>query len=473
MDKQRQDEFWEDRLKQTIREAESNPDAQAWDTPSDAVWAKVAETLEKKRRRIIPLYLVWGSLAAALLLTLGGIWLNTEGSVPDDALTAEKPALNTNVNASPNTNGAMDTEPCAPIEHLTEMPLQIPNRNAPLRHDPIEVVEPQINNTSGNTKNIQTTTPPFAPHEVPENSPVQSNQTTNIAAALLIAPFEKLATLSTELLERKAEETGFDPMPQKKQPGKIQWWAGVHGGPVYAANSVRTRQPGSLFFLNQEVTQWSSERGIDVKMVLPSGWYAGAGVGHYSIRQNATQVFRLRFARARERQLPSGEWESTYALSVPSSFGDTEAELDLRRDDSTPLQEGQLLVVETRSTQALQYLTYNIGTGFLKASGRWQFGGGAGIAFNVLQERKFTLTARARQAGIRLPVARTRSVFSDASGHSTDFQLNASIGYRVNSRWMLGVEPTLRHSLSPVVQHSNFSTAATAASLQLSVHYLL
>ena len=160
-------------------------------------------------------------------------------------------------------------------------------------------------------------------------------------------------------------------------------------------------------------------------------------------------------------------------LSVPSSYGDSEAELDLRRDDSHVLQEGQMLVVETKSTQALQYLSYRIGSGFLKSSGRWKYGAGAGIALNVLQKREFTLTAQSRQMGIRLPVTRIRRSFNEASNNTTDLQLSATLGYRVSPRWMVGVEPTLRHSLSPVVRHSGFSTAATSASLQLSVHYLL
>ncbi len=301
--------------------------------------------------------------------------------------------------------------------------------------------------------------------------PLENTITQEASASFSVV--DPLATLEATLVSRTPEQTLFSTIPVKAQDSKIQWWAGVHSGPVYAANAVRTSQPGALLFRQQEISQWSSERGLNLKMVLPSGWYAQAGMSQYGIRQSASQVFRLRFERARERQLPSGEWESTFALSVPSSYGDSEAEIDLRRDDSNILQEGQMLVVETKSTQALQYLSYRIGSGFLKSSGRWRYGAGAGIALNVLQKREFTLTAQSRQMGIRLPVTRIRRSFNEASNNTTDLQLSATLGYRVSPRWMVGVEPTLRHSLSPVVRHSGFSTAATSASLQLSVHYLL
>ena len=101
------------------------------------------------------------------------------------------------------------------------------------------------------------------------------------------------------------------------------------------------------------------------------------------------------------------------------------------------------------------------------------YGAGAGIALNVLKAREFSLTAQSRQAGIRLPETRIRRSFSEAKGNTTDLQLSATLGYRMSPRWMVGIEPTLRHSLSPVVRHSGFSTAATSAGLQLSVHYLL
>ena len=89
MNTPRQDEFWEDRLRQTIRDAESDPEAQAWDTPSEAVWEQVSEVLEEKRRRL-PLLLWWGSLAAGVLLTVGGLWLVAENQLQLRSQQAEK-----------------------------------------------------------------------------------------------------------------------------------------------------------------------------------------------------------------------------------------------------------------------------------------------------------------------------------------------------------------------------------------------
>lgn len=473
MDKLRQDEFWEDRLRQTIRDAESDPEAQAWDTPSDAVWAQVSGALEEKRRR--PLLLWWASLAAMVLLTFGAIWFVSQNQSPVRGLQTENPELQIPEKAQHNTLAEAEVTICPPAP-ATESSIQRRSKMQRTWEEIGKSIDNQSNKKVDKTP-VQTQLPNLTPDVSTVGNaklplmPLENTITQEASASFSVV--DPLATLEATLVSRTPEQILFSTIPVKAQDSKIQWWAGVHSGPVYAANAVRTSQPGALLFRQQEISQWSSERGLNLKMVLPSGWYAQAGMSQYGIRQSASQVFRLRFERARERQLPSGEWESTFALSVPSSYGDSEAEIDLRRDDSNILQEGQMLVLETKSTQALQYLSYTIGSGFLKSSGRWRYGAGAGIALNVLQKREFTLTAQSRQMGIRLPVTRIRRSFNEASKNTTDLQLSATLGYRVSPRWMVGVEPTLRHSLSPVVRHSGFSTAATSASLQLSVHYLL
>jgi len=471
----RQDEFWEDRLRQTIRDAETDPEAQAWDTPSEAVWEQVSGTLEEKRRRL-PLLFWWSSLAALVLLTSGGIWL---------ALEKQPPVLNPqveNVEAQFPGKGQVNRQPQteSPANLLTpansKIPAQARSENRRIIAQAKKRIDNQVIKQSENNISSTHSTFPSPESLTSGNAGLPSTQVENALNPVgftRIEAVEPLATLETALLPNTSAPTSFPAIPVKTDQSKLQWWAGIRGGPVYAVNSVRSRQPGALLFRNQETSQFSSEWGLNLKMVTPSGWYAQAGVGQFGMRQSASQVFRLRFERARERQLPSGEWESTFALSVPSSFGDSEAELDLRRDDSNTFQEGQILIVETKTSQALAYLSYSLGSGFLKSSGRWTYGAGAGIALNVLQSREFTLTAQSRQAGIQLPVTRIRRSFSEASAQTTDLQLSATLGYRMSPRWMIGVEPTLRHSLSPVVRHSGFSTAATAAGLQLSVHYLL
>lgn len=484
MDKLRQDDFFENRLRQTIRDAESDPEAQAWDTPSEAVWEGISDALEEKRRRL-PLLLWWGSLAAVVLLTLGGLWLMLENQTTVQHPQAQKdetiiPGKGLDNSQADKTESTIC--PPAPANSGTLLKHNVLTRRALAKVK--EIIDNQINTEFDQSVTLSNTvqTPQTSDHDPTAIKSAQQNNIWHQQGNTVMeigpivakyAPVAPIATIETGTISGAPETEQFSPIPVKARDAKIQWWAGVRGGPVYAANAVRTNQPGALLFRQQETSQWSSERGLNLKMVLPSGWYAQAGIGQYGIRQSASHVFRLRFERARERQLPSGEWESTFALSVPSSYGDSEAEIDLRRDDSDVLQEGQVLVVETKTTQALQYLSYSLGSGFLKSSGRWMFGAGAGIALNVLQEREFTLTAQSRQMGIRLPVTRIRRTFSEASNNTTDLQLSATLGYRVSPRWMIGVEPTLRHSLSPVVRHSGFSTAATSTGLQLSVHYLL
>lgn len=477
MNTPRQDEFWEDRLRQTIRDAESDPEAQAWDTPSEAVWEQVSEVLEEKRRRL-PLLLWWGSLAAGVLLTVGGLWLVAENQLQLRSQQAEKTEQQISGKGQLHPEKAVSEAPSigSPSATDTEIPGQQrssrqgkPEKNSKItQHQASQQVDqnPAKNRILNLTPEFSTNNSTALPSTQPENDASQ-------AVVVNFDAVDPLTTLEAASVSMKFGQAGFSTLPVKTPKQKIQWWAGVHAGPVYTVNSVRTHHPGALLFRKQETSQLSSEQGVAVKMVLPSGWYAQAGISQYRIRQSASQVFRLRFERARERQLPSGEWESTFALSVPSSYGDSEAEIDLRRDDSNLLQEGQTLIVETKSTQALQYQSYCLGSGFLKSSGRWMYGAGAGIALNVLKAREFSLTAQSRQAGIRLPETRIRRSFSEAKGNTTDLQLSATLGYRMSPRWMVGIEPTLRHSLSPVVRHSGFSTAATSAGLQLSVHYLL
>jgi hypothetical protein len=470
----RQEEFWEEHLRQTIRDAESDPEAQAWDTPSEAVWEGVSGALEEKRRRL-PLLLWWGSLAAIVLLTLGGTWFVLNNQWSGRSPQTENAASRIHNNQQDNSLVEEAADLCPPVP-ATETSVQRHSVTEQALEETGKLIEGDLN------KKVNKAIIASQLHKSTHDDLMLGNavlplipleNTTNQKPSESFAAVSPLTTLEAALVSNTPEQTLFSTIPVKAQGAKIQWWAGVRSGPVYAANAVRTNRPGALLFRQQETTQWSAERGLNLTMIAPSGWYTQVGISQYSIRQNASQVFRLRFERARERQLPSGEWESTFALSVPSSFGDSEAEIDLRRDDTNALQEGQVLVVETKSTQALQYLSYSMGSGFLKSSGRWKYGAGAGIALNVLQKREFTLTAQSREMGIRSPVTRIRRSFSEASNQTTDLQLSAKLGYRVSPRWMVGVEPTLRHSLSPVVRHSSFSTAATSASLQLSVHYLL
>ncbi|MFM9949244.1 MAG: hypothetical protein ACKV1O_14990, partial [Saprospiraceae bacterium] len=369
MDKLRQDEFWENRLRQTIRDAESDPEAHAWDTPSENVWEGVSEALEEKRRRL-PLLLWWGSLAAVVLLTLGGgLWLMLENQTTVPHPQAEKDAAIIPGKGLDNSQAEAESTICSPATANSDTQLK---HNVLTQHA-LAKAKKSIDNQF-NTKFDQSITSvnPVQIPQTPDHDPtaIISSQQNNIwlqqdntvmeiaPIATKFDPVAPIATLETGTISGAPETEQFSPIPVKARDSKIQWWAGVRGGPVYAANAVRTNQPGALLFRQQETSQWSSERGLNLKMVLPSGWYAQAGVSKYGIRQSASQVFRLRYERARERQLPSGEWESTFALSVPSSYGDSEAEIDLRRDDSDVLQEGQVLVVETKTTQALQYLSY-------------------------------------------------------------------------------------------------------------------
>lgn len=465
MDTPQQNQDWEARLRQTMQEAEAQPLAEAWDTPSDAVWAGVSAALEEKKRKRLLLLWWWGAGVTVLLLLSGFAFFQYSKSPTIESKSQADKTLpkDQNLHTKPSYSEAQKT--IRPSESTVAI---VPKFQADK-----STIETKSEASTNTLKISKTHISPILPSSIDSAAAVAFSPQTQQDAADAVALFSNLTTLSLAPVEstKTSANTSLSQIKIEPLRSKMQWWVGVYGGPIYTISKVSTSQPASLFFRKQENAEWSLARGLQVKMLSPSGWYGQFGLGVYSIRQSASQVFRLRFNQMQERQLPTGEWESTYALSMPSSYGETEAEIDLRRDDSMPLQEGQIVVVETHSTQVLQYHNYSLGAGFLKSSGRWLYGVGAGLGLNVLQDRAFSLRARSRQAGIRLPQIRIRQALSEASDRSADLQLSGTLGYRFTQQWMLALEPTLHHNLSPVARNSAFSTAATTAGLQLSLNF--
>nr|HQU57762.1 hypothetical protein [Saprospiraceae bacterium] len=230
-------------------------------------------------------------------------------------------------------------------------------------------------------------------------------------------------------------------------------------------------QPVRPIFEAREQGQGSMEFGVRAGLQLSRRWALESGVGAFSIRQQSRQLFRIIFDPSREQPDGSGVLESTYALAVPSAFGESQIEVGLRRAASQQIIPGEAIGLEISSRQQLRFVSIPLVARYDLLSGRFGLGVKGGLAFNFLQATSLQTAVQIHRSGLRAPVTRVRQRFSEVRDTNLDYILGLSARYRLWAGLEAELQPAYRRNLQPITARQDFLTRSYALGLQLGVNY--
>lgn len=283
---------------------------------------------------------------------------------------------------------------------------------------------------------------------------------------------ERLAVLPL-FASSVAIEAGPTPLPVRPvdfiKKSDVRFYAGGYVSPNFTSRELHPARGAVLpLFKEEESAEWATEGGLKAGVVFSGRWSLESGVGFYSIRQSSRHPFRIFFDPERESENSEGDYVATYALSVSSSFGNSEMEVDLSRSRNQSLRPGEAVLLEVETRQELNFVTIPLTASYHIRKGRFDFRLRGGFALNILEEKNFTGVVRSRRAGLQSRSVRVRSVFEEARKTGVDYVLGLGAGYRITPQLTLALEPTYRRSLSPTAEDGeSFRTNSYALGLHV------
>jgi hypothetical protein len=234
----------------------------------------------------------------------------------------------------------------------------------------------------------------------------------------------------------------------------------------------RSGQPGRALFEAQENGRGALEGGLRAGVQLSRRWALESGLSAFSLQQESRQAFRVQYDPGRERPVGGGQVEATYALAVPSAYGTSEVEIDLRRAAGQRMLPGTHVAIEVHAQQRLRFVSIPLSARCqVLEAGRFQLGVKAGLALSFLRSSSLHTAVQSRRAGLDVLDTRVRERFTELRSTNLDYLVGLSAHYRLASRWGLAVEPTYRQNLQPLAEGLHFASSAYAWGLQAGLNY--
>lgn len=426
-------------------------DQDAWDIPSQQVWEGVAAAIRKRRRRLL---FWWWFGGVGSLLILGGLllvfynkneWINS--SKTGNAI--DPPILPTAV---------LEEKPCPPdaenqITHILEKKKAIEHR------------DPAITTMANTRRPIEKAlvNENIAQVGIGEIAPSEGQQLLSSGMVDLIP------TTSPGLLPPVSRSEHL--MPKVLKNRAVNYWAaGYFSIPI----RVKIISSGEVLPLNsqgRESSQWEQEFGIQGGVSLGK-WRFYSGVGKYGLSLHTEQITRIVFNPQEERPVNDNTFESTYALSIPSSYGNADTEVDLRRDRNTTVDAGSIVMVRIQTDQQLKYLEIPFGLSYLLLQkGHFYANAGGGLFVNKLRSQNGTLTAESRHAQFNLRRIRALRQANSVDDLRWDYWLNAELGYRFDTKVSAFAAPAFRQSFTPLSELRTATSQVGGFSLFLGLRY--
>lgn len=245
--------------------------------------------------------------------------------------------------------------------------------------------------------------------------------------------------------------------------------AGITGSRIrYAAGSGT-----SPFFRDWEKADLSEEWGVNIAVDLGRNWSIHSGFGKYGIRQVSRQVFLVRYDPSLEIATSSGEYKSDYQLKAQSSLGESDIEVEFRRQNSQPAPANQTVRVAVGLRQRIDYTTIPLMIGYSRPIGPFDLGVRAGSSVNFVGRQSLSASAQSQLQGIRTHAARVLRTFRTDRQTIFNLELGADLAYNAGKNWQLFLGPHYRTNLIPVKKAEEFDTKTYAWSLQLGLNFKL
>lgn len=279
-------------------------------------------------------------------------------------------------------------------------------------------------------------------------------------------PFIDIPDRPVVLLPGRIPDTAIPVTPVKKW----SFYAGAYVAPNLTSGITKSLR-GPLLFRTFEKEQWSNEAGIKFGVMIGDHWKISTGLGLFNAALNSRQVFRIEYDHSLETQV-GDEYQSTYALSVPSSYGSADLEVDFRRSSSDQLSQGQNILLDVITRQRLKFINVPLLIGYEWGTKRLKYGVQTGLALNILNTTVLEAEISSRNMRFRrYNQPRVTRQFTETRKTGFDYVLSASLAYDLSPSVRFSVEPVFRKSVTPVVSTEDFSNKLYGVGLQLGAYY--
>jgi hypothetical protein len=278
----------------------------------------------------------------------------------------------------------------------------------------------------------------------------------NLKAPAHLPAVENL-TVNQSFLALPERPHGQLPIPGDIKPvGNLSFYAGAYIAPNFTNSHTKTIR-GPLLFRSMEKESWSHERGVKAGMIFSNGLKISTALGFYDAALMSRQKFRITYDPSIETPVDN-EYESTYTLSVPSSYGSTEMEVDFRRSSSDQLSQGQNVLLDVITRQRLKFVNIPLLVGYESGVGKFKYALQTGLALNILNTSTFGAEVQSRSLKLRrFNGPRVTKQFTETRKIGYDYVLTAGLSYEITPAVRISFEPHFRTNITPLVSTEDFS----------------
>lgn len=497
----------ENNIRRSVREWEEAPPA-GWDTPSPALWDKIAAATPPPPAATGLIWWKWLSGALLVLgVVAGSLWWTYKPSTPEKqtptpvqtplmAEQSEQPAADPQPES--DQQALPETPAAAPVQ-ANELPKRVSSAHISTRKTPASSIR---NAASGEREGLSKTDNLIQNEEdanagLPTQNeatraelPVPASESSQFAALpetqdgagtplaeapalVLWSPTAPLESAATELLALPAPSVALPASSVKRAPKRGHFYAGVMAAPNETFRRIQSDRPIAqlpAFLKENESATWATEYGVRVGWQPNRRFALSMGVGSYNMSMKTQHRFRVPFDPGRERPIGNNNFESSYNLSVPSSYGDANVEVAVQRPGNQPLIPGQFLTVDTRTQTELRYTNIPLtATYFLHSSPRLSIGIKGGVALSLLDKQDFSATSTISMRGLRTRNITVQRQAPDIQKTMVDYHLGAALWYRPAPGWALCIEPSYRQAAGAAIEYEAYSVSQYAWGVQLGV----
>ncbi|GJM31198.1 MAG: hypothetical protein DHS20C18_01990 [Saprospiraceae bacterium] len=443
-----------------------------WDIPSDAVWAGIDQGLTKPT--VLTNKWPWQKWALVACLLIGIVLIGFQ--------------INTNIQLKKQLS-AQSTQIEILQGNLNQL-LAEKQQEGSTHQQTVEEVEPKYPTltqySKSNTvtpgaikenKTAPTATPPFSI----ENTTIIPKVTSDPLPSMSIGRIERDQKITTILpaSDRNMEKAGIpvlyprltsvapmhprihfvhSPLPKFVQNSAGVFFIGAYTSPNLSGNTVFKRTLTETTFKDRESAQLSGEHGLELGVQLTKHWSIRSGINFYAINLKSHQVFDVEYNPEYEMQV-SDKFYSEYSLTIPSSYGSSDVEVQVKRSAGQSIQAGRSVPFEFRCKKKLNFVSVPMIAAYKIGNGRLSFNVKAGLALNLLSTKSFSIPhVKVKHHALKFHQIKIHRSFDETHNLTMDYLLGLGIAYQMSLDWSLALEPTFRKNITPIISTDIFRT---------------
>lgn len=479
MEKNLHDDNLENFFKKSLEGLPPAADKNGWDAPSDKVFDEILEHFAPVKptpiRRIYP-YRQW--IAAAILVgvmtTAFALFYNRMNlRMQEQEQRIE--ALQQKVN---NTSSIVqDEEKTILSGEVVEKEEYVENQSSDMKDVNFKSKEnASAHDRSGTENNLLNSGEQIA--EVSNGDEVNSTSERDISENIELGVVDQISTIAPAGLEYQISTTlpfiETTVMQNGKDKIKPRLYAGIYGVSNFNSRTLKENADHEPLhhqqFRDREQAAFSPEGGIEIGLSWNNKWKLSSGVSKYELRQRSVWEQTIAYDPSNET-LNGEEVEMVFTLSTSSSYGTSELEASIIRDDDHPIDLGEPIPLLISTFQKIDYvsvplmLTRSFGNGALK------FDVSAGVAANFLNGKELEVQIMPRHEKFRPNRVRPIQTFKEVKDFSADYIVSAGMSIEALPHLSVKLAPRFRKNITSLTSDYESDTKGWSAGVQLGMAY--